>query len=83
MYSHQYVVPNASQLRNIGPGCFAQIHAQDDNLWVEIQSENDGVLTGILHCVEPGRECAYHNHDTVSFTRDQVRFLGCDRFCFC
>jgi len=83
MYSHDYVVPNATQLRNLGPGCFAQIHASDDNFWVEIESEDKGVFTGVVHCIEPGSGHMHCNNEKVSFTADQIRYLGCDRFCFC
>jgi hypothetical protein len=85
--TEHFVVPTPLQLRNLGPGCFAQVNDDNGNecVWVEIDGEKDGVLTGLVHIEldDAGSFSTRQHHQRISFTRDQVRLLGCDRFCFC
>jgi hypothetical protein len=83
--SEVYPVPNEDQLRNLGPGCFVQVHDRNKCYWVEIDGEEGGLLTGIVHPELADDDCKAQGVETdrVNFSRDQVKFVGCDRYCFC
>ena len=78
--------PSEGQLQNIGVGCFVQIDAGDENCyWVEVDGEDDDTLTGVVHTELETIKCEQKNsgQTRVSFNRNQIMFLGCDRYCFC
>ena len=80
-----FPIPTQEQLENLGAGCFVQIHDQNLCYWVEIDGEAEGQLTGITHPELSDNECpkTVATPNRVTFNRAQVKYVGCDRFCFC
>lgn len=83
--SDHFAVPTEDQIENLGAGCFVRIGENRDCFWVEIDGEEDGLLTGIVHpeLASEDCQCSRTTNERVSFDRDQVKFVGCDRYCFC
>jgi hypothetical protein len=83
--SDQFAVPTEDQLENLGAGCFVRISEANECAWVEIDGEEGGLLTGIVHpeLASEDCQCSCAANQRVSFNRDQVKFVGCDRYCFC
>lgn len=84
--NQKYVVPDEEQLENLGAGCFVQISKNNNCFWVEIDGEEGETLTGVVHAELADDECqcsGIASNDRVSFSRDQVKHVGCDRYCFC
>lgn len=81
-----FPVPTKGQLENLGAGCFVRIVDKSDCFWVEIDGEEDsGVLTGLVHPELASCDCktSHSANDRIYFNREQVRYVGCDRYCFC
>jgi hypothetical protein len=83
--NEQFPVPTEDQLDNLGAGCFVRINEDKDCFWVEIDGEEGGLLTGIVHpeLASGDCECSRESNERVAFSREQVKFVGCDRYCFC
>ena len=83
--SDTFPVPNEEQLDNLGAGCFVQVSDEKQCYWVEIDGEEGGLLTGIVHpeLADEGCQVKHTTNSRVSFSRDQVKYVGCDRYCFC
>ncbi|WP_455204802.1 hypothetical protein [Kaarinaea lacus] len=80
-----FPVPTEEQLENLGAGCFVQIAENNNFVWVEIDGEEGELLTGIVHPeLDASKgQSGHNNSDRVSFSREQVKYVGCDRYCFC
>jgi hypothetical protein len=80
-----FPVPTQEQLENLGAGCFVRILNHADCYWVEIDGEEGGLLTGVIHpeLASSDCECSHEANERVQFSRDQVKYVGCDRYCFC
>ena len=83
--SEVFPVPSEEQLENLGAGCFVRITDSANCYWVEIDGEEGDRLTGVIHpeLASSDCQCSQTANERVSFTRDQVKFVGCDRYCFC
>ncbi len=83
--SAKFPEPTQEQLKNVGVGCFVQVSNSNNCLWVEIDGEQDNKLTGVVHAELETINCEKTTArlNRISFDRNQVVFLGCDRFCFC
>ena len=84
--NERFPIPTEEQLENLGAGCFVQINQEHNCYWVEIDGEGDGgELTGLIHPELGDEECKScgKQPSRVSFNREQVKYVGCDRFCFC
>jgi len=81
----KFAVPTQGQLDNIGVGCFVQVSDSNHCFWVEIDGEEDNRLTGVVHKELDTINCekASSSLSRISFNRDQVVLLGCDRYCYC
>jgi hypothetical protein len=80
-----FPVPTEDQLENLGAGCFVRIVDQSDCFWVEIDGEDSGMLTGMVHPELATNDCTTSRttKERIYFRREQVKFVGCDRYCFC
>ena len=80
-----YPVPTEDQLENLAAGCFVRITDAAGCVWVEIDGEENGLLTGVAHPELSSGDCrcSHTAHDRVRFSREQVKYVGCDRYCFC
>jgi hypothetical protein len=83
--SETFPVPSEEQLQNLGAGCFVQIAKNAECYWVEIDGEEGELLTGVIHPELASSDCQYthESNERVSFSRKQVKYVGCDRYCFC
>lgn len=83
--SETFPVPTEEQLDNLGAGCFVQILDNKDCLWVEIDGEEGDLLTGKIHPELTNGEggISHAANDRISFSREQIKHVGCDRYCFC
>lgn len=83
--SELFQVPTEEQLENLGAGCFVRIDDDTDCFWVEIDGEEDGLLMGVVHPELASSDCPCSRavNERVRFGRDQIRYVGCDRYCFC
>jgi len=79
--------PTQAQLNTLGEGCFAAVSSGDNGCcWVEIVIANGNELTGKVHAelvASGSQQCNAANQQLLSFHKDQVLHLGCDRYCFC
>jgi len=80
-----YQIPTEDQLQNLASGCFVRVAGNSGCFWVEVDGEEDGLLTGIVHLELASSDCrcSQVNAERVRFSRDQVKYVGCDRYCFC
>lgn len=82
--NQRFPVPTQEQLENLGSGCFVQVSNQQHCFWVEIDGENGDLLTGLTHPELADEQCTDCGpQGRVEFDRSQVKYVGCDRFCFC
>ncbi|MDH5328091.1 MAG: hypothetical protein OEZ68_19410 [Gammaproteobacteria bacterium] len=83
--NERFPKPTELQLENLGSGCFVQINDAQTCYWVEIDGEDEGKLTGMTHPELGDEQCraCESKPSRVQFSRDQVKYVGCDRFCFC
>ncbi len=81
----RYAEPKDTQLGQVGPGCFVQLSSEAGCYWVEIDGEDGDVLSGVVHIELPTMGCRVpvDPPKRVSFKRNQVVYLGCDRYCVC
>lgn len=72
-------------LNHLGPGCFVLFRSCDASCWVEIVSIDGNVIGGRLHSELSSTGCIrqHNGMETVNFSRDQIKALGCDRYCWC
>lgn len=75
----------AENLSHLAPGCFVLILTDGVYCWSEVMSVEDQIIGGRLHNELSSTTCLVHNHtaETVFFHRDQIRALGCERYCWC
>ncbi len=82
-----FPTPTQAQLDGLGEGCFAAVSSGDNGYcWVEILTDNGEELIGKVHAelaVSGSQQCDADNQQLLSFHKDQVVYLGCDRYCFC
>lgn len=80
-----FEVPSEDQLENLAAGCFVRITDPDGCVWVEIDGEENGLLTGVVHpeLASSDCQCSHAENQRVQFSREQVKYVGCDRYCFC
>ena len=80
-----YPEPKDTQLVEVGPGCFVQLASEAGCYWVEIDGEDGDTLTGVVHKELPTLGCRIKADppERVTFKRNQVAYLGCDRYCVC
>lgn len=80
-----FPVPTEEQLENLGAGCFVRILDRADCFWVEIDGEEGNLLTGVVHPELASCDCQTDHaaNERIRFSRDQVKYVGCDRYCFC
>jgi len=80
-----FAAPTQGQLDGIGVGCFVQVSDSNRCFWVEIDGEEDNKMTGVVHRELDTINCekATLSVNRVSFNRDQVVLLGCNRYCYC
>ena len=80
-----FPIPSEEQLENLGAGCFVRITDNTDCFWVEIDGEERGLLTGVVHPELASCDCktSHSANDRIYFSRKQVNYVGCDRYCFC
>jgi hypothetical protein len=81
-----FVQPSQLLLDDLGPGCFVQkVESNGDSCWVEITSVGDSEYECISHpaLIKNAGKGEVLEGDPGVVKRDQIRFLGCERFCFC
>lgn len=79
-----FPIPTDEQLENLGTGCFVQVTHEQKCFWVEIDGETDDQLTGVIHPELGDEQCSGCDKPSrVKFDRSQVKYTGCDRYCFC
>jgi hypothetical protein len=81
-----FVKLSEENLDEVGPGCFVLKEGPGESCcWVEVLSMNNFDY----ECVARPALSANHNHGNISegeqvtVKREQIKALGCDRYCFC
>lgn len=83
---HQGFVPATPEgLNHLVPGCFVLIRLSDGYLWAEILAINGDTLVGRLHAELSNSTGPVNSSPSkaVFFRREQIRALGCERYCWC
>jgi len=79
-------LPSEEELDNLGPGCYAQvINEKNEVLWLEISDVKGDNFTGKIHCELGGSACKSYtkNLQELEFSKSQIVKLGCDNYCWC
>lgn len=71
-------------LENLGPGCFVKVKLGENCFWAEITHKNGRSAGGYIHRELATSACrnALAVHE-VAFDEDQVKELGCEKYCWC
>ena len=83
MNHQEFVIPTDNLLDNLGPGCFVQVDQGNGAFWVEIKNTDGYFFGGRVHPNLGDVECPFYKECDVSFNREEIALLGCDRYCFC
>ena len=82
--AEHFVLPTEGLLNGLGPGCFVQVERDGDDYWVEIESVvTDRIFMGTVHADLDGTKKSKLDPGKIAFLRDEIKLLGCDRYCFC
>lgn len=80
-----FVPATAENLNHLAPGCFVLMLTDDVYCWAEVVSIDGERIGGRLHNELSTSTCLIRHHtaETVFFHRDQIKALGCERYCWC
>ena len=72
-------------LSHLEAGCFVLVQRDDVYCWAEVVSVDGKTISGRLHNELSTTTCLEEHHrlDITQFHRDQIRAMGCDRYCSC
>lgn len=75
----------AETLRHLMPGCFVLALIDDAYCWAEVESVEGEKIGARLHNELMQSTCLVRHHtpQSVFFHRDQIKALGCERYCWC
>jgi hypothetical protein len=80
---NEFVIPNAENLLNLGPGCFVRVAHEAENVWVEITEGKDQQLVGIAHPELSDGDSAVAADTQMQVKVEKINALGCNRYCYC
>jgi hypothetical protein len=80
-----FVPATEEALSHVMPGCFVLALIDDAYCWVEIEAIEGHRVGARLHNELPQSACLIRHHapQSVVFHRDQIKALGCERYCWC
>jgi hypothetical protein len=80
-----FVPATEESLGHLTPGCFVLFRSCDAFCWAEIVSIEGNAIGGRLHSELSSNGCVrlHDGTDTVNFRREQIKALGCERYCWC
>ena len=72
-------------LNHLDAGCFVLVLRDDVYCWAEVVSIEGNTVNGYLNNELSTTACKQEHHklEITQFYRDQIKALGCDRYCWC
>jgi len=83
--SSGFVRATEEGLKHLAPGCFVMIHMNQAYVWAEILAINGDAVVGRLHneLSTSHAPAGLPPTKAVFFRLDQIKALGCERYCWC
>jgi hypothetical protein len=80
-----FVAVTEDALSHLAPGCFVLVGSGEMSYWVEIGRIEGNLISGMVHPELSDSLCLIqHDYcELARFRRDQIKALGCDRYCWC
>ena len=80
-----FILPTEENLSHLDVGCFVLVLRDEEYCWAEVLSIEGETINGHLNNELSTTTClAEHDKlEITQFHRDQIKALGCDRYCWC
>jgi len=80
-----FVRATEESMKHVVPGCFVMIQMNQAYVWAEILAINGDTIVGRLHSElsKSPQSAAAPPTKAVFFRFNQVKALGCERYCWC
>lgn len=83
--SDGFTPASEENLSRLEVGCFVLVLRDDVYCWAEVVSVEDDTINGRLNNELSVTVCMVEHHtlEITPFHRDQIKAMGCDRYCWC